>query len=114
MIKVKNINHTSQDRYSSPKGYDSWEEFWEIKSGQSFPKKCQNINCKNAAEVGAHVKKTSGDHKWYIVPLCKKCNHPKNTDAFYVHEDQLVAVSDEDEGDGIINSLIDEILKSID
>lgn len=94
MVEVKNINGTSKDRYSNPKGYSSWVTYWENKSLLPFPTYCQCEECYNHAKVGAHVRKTNGDNKWYIVPLCYECN--KNTESFNVDENYLVEVNNKD------------------
>lgn len=81
MTEVKNIGFKMKSPFTNPKakGYDSWEEYWEANANGSFPKVCQNVDCDGKAEVCAHVKSVLGERKWYIVPLCKKCNHPTNT-----------------------------------
>lgn len=94
MVEVKNINGTSKDRYSNPKGCSSWITYWENKSLLPFPTCCQCEECYNHAKVGAHVRKTNRDNKWYIVPLCYECN--KNTEPFNVDEDYLVEVNNKD------------------
>lgn len=85
--KVKNLNGTSD---SKPKGYDDWKDFWEKKTNRKF-KKCSCTECENNAEVGAHVKRVClhdlkgfEDDRWYIVPLCKKCNNTNNKKEFYI------------------------------
>ena len=40
MVEVKNLNGTSKERYSKPKGYSSWLECWEAESIFSIPNKC--------------------------------------------------------------------------
>lgn len=93
MVEVKNINGTSKDRYSNPKGFSSWITYWENKSLLPFPTYCQCEECYNHVKVGAHVKKTYEGNKWYIVPLCHKCN--MKTESFNVDEDYLVEVNKE-------------------
>lgn len=93
MVKVKNINGTSKDKYSNPKGYSSWLDYWKNNSIFVTLDKCACIRCSNKAKVGAHVRKTNGDNKWYIVPLCYECN--KNTEPFNVDEDYLIEVNKE-------------------
>lgn len=51
MVEVKNINGTSKDRYSNPKGYSSWITYWENKSLLPFPTYCQCEECYNRAKV---------------------------------------------------------------
>ena len=86
IIKVKNLNGTSD---SQPEGYSEWKAFWEGKTNKKFGK-CSNQECQDRAEVGAHVKivsshKSFENNKWYIVPLCKKCNNTHHTEEFYVN-----------------------------
>lgn len=84
MTTVQNIHGTSNRR---PSGADTWEEYWTQRKGPFTT--CSNAACTNAAEVGAHVKKTySLDNHWYIVPLCRACNNL--TTPFSVPEGQLV------------------------
>lgn len=92
MVEVKNIKGSSNDRYSNPKGYASWLEYWKTKSDYYLPSYCTCETCTNKVNVGAHVMKTSNSNKWYIVPLCYACNN-KN-EPFNVDEDYLVPVSD--------------------
>lgn len=91
MIKVKNINGTSDNK--PPKGYSSWEEWWEEKKGRKFDT-CSCHDCTNNAEVGAHVQKSSFySNKWYIVPLCKACNNKAKDEVFEVREYDLEEVN---------------------
>lgn len=93
-IEVKNLNGTSKERYSKPKGYSSWLEYWKAESIFSIPNKCACDGCSNEVNVGAHVKKTTNDNKWYVVPLCYKCN--KKQESFEVDENFLVKVNNQD------------------
>jgi hypothetical protein len=88
MTKVKNINGTS--RFPAHSGYNSWLEYWEKQTGQKATE-CGAINCKSNEQLfGAHViKVNSSDKKYYITPLCPKCN--KRTDNFNV-DTELVPV----------------------
>lgn len=101
LVKVKNIHGTSKERYSKsyPKEYRSWIDYWEENCLLSFMlDKCANTACSGEQEVGAHVIKegTENDRSWYIVPLCKKCNHPSNEKKFTVDKEFLVPVSEKD------------------
>lgn len=91
MVEVINIKNTSQDRYSDPKGYNSWLDYWKNNSIFPLPTFCQCEGCLNDTKVGAHVMRTSGSRKWYIVPLCYKCN--SKDEPFNVDEDYLVEVN---------------------
>lgn len=91
MVEVKNINGTSKNRYSNPKEGSSWADYWKKRFNSLLLPLCACNECINNAEVGAHVRKTHGDNKWYIVPLCYECN--KKTEPFFVDEDYLVEVN---------------------
>ena len=86
IMLVKNVNGSS--RFSSPAGYDSWLDYWEVKSGNTASR-CSATDCKLSGRsnlVGAHVQKAySSDKSWYITPLCKACN--QRTDEFDVFWD---------------------------
>lgn len=114
MVKVKNIHGTSKEKYakSYPNKYKSWLDYWNDKCQYSLDK-CANLNCKCDKEVGTHVIKegSENDRSWYIVPLCKKCNHPSNEKYFNVNEKYLVPVSSADAD--YISNLIDNILNDI-
>jgi hypothetical protein len=87
---VKNLHGTS-DNYP-PNGYSSWLDFWKKKQGMEDRKRPYCRKCKQHAEVGAHVKKVSDDDgKWYITPLCNKCN--KSEDNFMVNPSDLIPVN---------------------
>lgn len=70
---VRNINGTSKRK---PKGFISWQAFWEEKKGEEFMV-CSNKECWHLAEVGAHVQRIGyrTSNEWYIVPLCRGCNN---------------------------------------
>jgi hypothetical protein len=91
MVKVKNLNGTSDKQ---PKGYDTWLEFWEGKTGKTADH-CGATDCNVKGRsnlVGAHVKKVgAGDDSHYITPLCKGCN--QRTDEFYVDTELVHAES---------------------
>ena len=92
MTKVKNLNGTS-DNDPQTKGYLSWREFWEEKTGRNFSS-CSCSECTSSANVGAHVQKDGADDKkWYIVPLCDSCNVSKKNVVFKVRDNDLVAVN---------------------
>jgi hypothetical protein len=70
MMKVKNINGTSDNKCKC----GSWILHWEKYSGKKATS-CSELNClKNSSLVGAHVQKEIADNKWYIVPLCSEHN----------------------------------------
>lgn len=90
---VKNLNGTSD---SKPKnGYKTWENYWEKETHKKFAD-CSCKDCKNKAEVGAHVKKVNAypgmfinDNHWYIIPLCRACNCKSSKDEFEVRSSDL-------------------------
>ncbi len=88
MTLVKNVHGQSYD--SPPKGCSSWLDYWEKQTGKKATR-CGAINCKSNEQLfGAHViKVNSSDKKYYITPLCPKCN--KRTDNFNV-DTELVPV----------------------
>ena len=57
-IEVHNLNGTSDNE--PPKSFALWKDWWEEKKGEQFDQ-CSNRDCKNDAEVGAHVQKVRGD-----------------------------------------------------
>ena len=95
LVEVKNLSGTGSEHYNNPHGYSSWKEFWIAKSGMTWPNKCSASCCHQMPVVGAHVKKVNSfDSSWYIVPLCQRCN--MRSYSFYVDDDLLVPLSDED------------------
>ena len=54
-----------------------WIEYWEDATGLTAGK-CHRVDCLNNhpdATDGAHVQLNDpNDHRWFIVPLCHKCN----------------------------------------
>lgn len=89
--KVKNLNGTGDRKAPSP--YIGWLDYWKDRTNISRPL-CSNVKCYNHAAVGAHVKKAdSYDGKWYITPLCEKCNKKPSSEEFYV-SDNIVPVKD--------------------
>jgi len=84
MMYVKNVNGSG--RYSSPKGYNSWLDYWKAKTGTN-PSFCSEKSCLNTDLVGAHVQKAyEFDNSWYIVPLCNSCNQKSSSEVFEVNE----------------------------
>ena len=86
-VFVKNIKDTAD--CMPPKGYSSWEEYWESKTGRRFGY-CACLTCNRRAEVGGHVKRIDRPAGCYITPLCSKCNHYTKEDSFCVDDADLV------------------------
>ena len=69
-MKVKNLNGTAELSCKC----SSWLEHWSKFTGKNR-NTCSNVFCFSDDIIGAHVQKYNLlDNKWYIVPLCKKCN----------------------------------------
>ena len=80
MTRVKNVIGSS--RFPAPLGYSSWLDYWEKKTG-TRKSICGASDCCNHDLVGAHVQKVNSiDKKWYITPICSRCN--QRTDEFDV------------------------------
>jgi len=87
------------DIYKStpPAGYDSWLDYWARERGKTADR-CRSCGATTDL-VGGHVqrnKETVNDRKVpdgiAITPLCKKCNHPDNTESLLVEEFDLVHI----------------------
>jgi len=90
---VVNVPNTAGDTCSD----GSWKEYWESRSGQSWPTQCAVERCEEKAEHGAHVRYASDDDGCvYIVPLCATHNNAENTSSMEIRSDvQLVKVEKE-------------------
>jgi len=85
-MKVKNLNSTSGLSCKC----SSWLQHWS-KFTNKNRNTCSNKFCVSDDIVGAHVQKDGLlDNNWYIVPLCKKCNHPDNTSVMNIDDVELV------------------------
>jgi len=81
-----------------PNGYNSFLDYWEVKSGKACPKECQAISlhfkddltpADTADLVGAHVRidgKPCPNNEAWIVPLCKHCNRDENEGSILLPE----------------------------
>ena len=64
--KVHNLREGGRD--------GNWLAYWEKATGKKA-NLCHNILCSSKATDGAHVQlDTPYDNRWYIVPLCHRCN----------------------------------------
>jgi hypothetical protein len=77
----KNVKGTSE---YSPEGCNTWEEYWEKKSGKQWPQKCSVVGCNNPPKVGAHICNPNVGGA-FIAPLCEECN--KRNDVFRLKDD---------------------------
>lgn len=90
MIKVKNINNTSDNKCFCSSWLDHWKKF----SNQALPSFCSEVNCRKSPEVGAHVQKdVSSDNAWYIIPLCKDCNGRKGESIYVMNGTSFVSAN---------------------
>lgn len=87
-IEVKNIHGTSDNK---PTGYSSWKDYWEAKSGKSWPTYCCARGCYERASLAGHVKKVGGTNEWYLVPICY--SHNNRDTSYYVEESMMVKVN---------------------
>ena len=89
-VKVKNLqNTTGRVPVDTSR---TWQKFWENKTGAQFTF-CSCSDCFELAAVGGHVKKVDmNDDKWYIVPLCRKCNTKSADETYIVDHEKLVPV----------------------
>ena len=77
---VENVKGSSKISEAPPYPYNSWLNYWEKNSGQIFIAKkcpaCGRIVTRKEFD-GCHVQKANNpfDGRWYIVPLCDRCNH---------------------------------------
>ncbi|MGK2255248.1 MAG: hypothetical protein ACI8Y6_000539 [Brevundimonas sp.] len=79
---VRNENGTSRRRRCA---CGTWIEHHRSQGGGRRTT-CARMGCGGRAEVGAHVKfvdRRRGRGSW-IVPFCRGCNHPSNTEAMFI------------------------------
>lgn len=99
-MKVKNVKGSSKISSKAPTPFSSWLNYWESYAGFILKSDtlyqcpaCGNKVSKDDFE-GCHVRKASIidslDQNWYLVPLCKACNH--RTDVFDIGDIKLVPV----------------------
>lgn len=87
IVLIKNLHHGTDENSSYLK---QWEEEKGVKA-----ERCANLDCENTepnpALVGAHViKGDKKDGRWYICPLCHKCNSDNNNDLMRASELDLI------------------------
>jgi hypothetical protein len=76
LMKIKNINGTSDSTCRC----GSWLKHWERFSRHAAPSYCPVDGCLEKGLLGAHVQKDSAtDRNWYIYPLCDKHNRATGT-----------------------------------
>jgi len=83
--KVKVINVPDSSLYKDPNG-DTCIGYWEKQTGHEIlhdsvyycPACGKAMSKKNSTLDGAHVYKEGNPTEWFFIPLCSKCNNPKN------------------------------------
>ena len=73
---ICNIVGTSKDK---PRGATSWKRFWEISTGENWPKQC-SICQKEKRIIGGHCYIKGQFNSKFIVPLCTSCNNKRSID----------------------------------
>lgn len=75
---IYNVHNLKEGSRPVPNGYSSWLDYWKKATGNTGLIICHRIDCLNGgsfAEDGAHVQlDTPSNNKWYVSPLCHKCN----------------------------------------
>lgn len=84
-MRVTNLKGTSDEKCNC----SSWLEHWQRYGGNNEVRLCSVLRCKEAMEVGAHVKDTY--RREGLVPLCQK--HNKSTEELDVGSVALVSAS---------------------
>lgn len=70
----------------------NWLAYWENATGMKA-NWCHKLGCLQLATDGAHVQlDDSNDKRWYVVPLCHKCNCQFGE--YFLAEGPLVSVID--------------------
>lgn len=89
-IAVKNINHTSNERYTISELSDKY-----LQAGGTPSSKCQVENCTNIATATGHVIKTHGNasNTWYLTKLCASHNNHNNVEPMKISAPSLVKLS---------------------
>ena len=95
---VRNINGTSQERYSNSGSKDgsSWLNIWRRETG-SDRSTCSVLGCSNRDILGGHVMVVDGrsSNEWFLVPICHAHNHHTNEDEMFIDSRvTLVSVRD--------------------
>lgn len=66
IYKVHNLRESGRN--------GNWLAYWENATGIEA-NRCHKLGCTQHATDGAHVQlDDSNDKRWYVVPLCHKCN----------------------------------------
>jgi hypothetical protein len=81
---VTNVVGTTRDKRRKK----SWKHLWQTNTGLVFGM-CSNVYCRNIARVGAHIHIGQNVRKWYIIPLCYKCNNHTNKGYMKVKKDVI-------------------------
>ena len=70
----------------------SWKQHWINVSGKPWPKQCSVAECKNPAEVGAHIWNPNVEGE-KIAPFCKECNALGTDKVFNLKDVELVSAN---------------------
>ena len=96
-VLIHNVKGSSKISQKAPYPYGSWLQYWEGVSGNRIMLNTR-YNCPGCGAPttrehfdGCHLQKVGlVDRKWYLMPLCDKCN--QRTDMFSVDEKLLEPV----------------------
>lgn len=84
IYKVHNLKEGSRN--------GNWLAYWE-NATEIEANRCHKLGCTQHATDGAHVQlDDSNDKRWYVVPLCHKCNCQFGE--HFLVEGPLVSVTD--------------------
>ena len=103
------VNLTSKDEVQNIKGTgvcktsSSWRQFWINMGGGNWPRECRIFGCTKRATDGAHVRIGGIDDDIFIIPMCKTCNTPNNTQWMRVNTNTTAVQIEEEDTDGPAN-----------
>lgn len=94
---IHNVIGSSKISKQPPFPYTSWLRYWEAYANSKIEQN-KAYNCPGCGALttrthfdGCHVQKVGlVDRKWYIIPLCDRCN--QRTDMFNVDGNLLIPV----------------------
>lgn len=91
-MKIKNVKGSSKVSPKPPQPFTSWKQYWEVSVGRKPGFEFAGVRlyscpfCGNVVDyddiVGGHVMKVNSlDKKWYILPICDRCNKQPDLEA---------------------------------